>query len=175
MVILPMVAATPASAGGLTHHLDVYYINEDIPSPGNENPCGFFILLHQEGNIRINYWTDENGNWIREFDIFGNLKRIATAFGKTIDLQIQGPIHYEYTYLPDEFIMHVKGIGTAVLITVPGYGRIFSGAGQFAETYVYDTKTGELISHSVDKTTGNQNIDPMWTNICAYFRGDLQK
>jgi hypothetical protein len=150
-------------------------IDEDIPSPGTENPCGFDILFHQEGNLRINYWTDKNGWWIKELDIWGNMKRIATAYGKTVKILVQSPGHYEFTYLPNEAVMQVKTTGAIAMVIAPGEGIIWGGAGLQDETYIFDTTDPNnwvLKSYSLDKLVGNEDFDPNWTEVCEYFRGD---
>ena len=167
MVILPMMAATPAYAGGLTHHQMVIDMGEeDIPWPGA--PCGGInILIDVEGYLRVNYWTDENELWIKELDIYGTVKHTATANGKTVNILVQGPVHYEYTYTPDTVVMLSKGTGTTSMITAPGYGKIWGGAVNMVETYTFDANNWDLLDYSLDRLVGN--LDKDFTELCAYF------
>ncbi len=114
-----------ARAGGDTHHQIVIPVDEYMYS-GTDNPCGFEHVVHDTGNLRINYWLDDNGRVTKEIDIWGNLKRTLSANGKTLRVLIQGPMIYTASS-EDEII--IKWPGTGMLITAPGYGHILGGAG----------------------------------------------
>jgi len=172
MVILPMVAVTPANAGVGRHYQEIIPVDDS----GETNiPCEFVTIYHQWGYFRINYLFDQNGQLIKEIDIWGTLKQTITApdTGKTVDVQIQGPGHYEFTY-PEEnvIVMKVSGTGTSSLITAPGMGRIGPGGGvNMVETYTFDTTDPNnwiLKSYSLDKLVGNTNPHD-WTTFCEYM------
>jgi hypothetical protein len=175
MVILPLVAVTPAFAGGLTHHHVVVPLDVIVPwyATAPDNPCGFDIYFHQWGNFRVNYWTDEMGRWVKEIDIYGNLKLIAGAGGNTIDIFVMGPVHLETTF-PEEnvaiVVSHTEG--PSLMVTIPGIGKIWGGTGNLIETFTYDTNNPDewiLTGYSQDKLTGTWDWED-FSPVCDYLR-----
>lgn len=178
MVIVPLAAGTMASANGLTHHQMVIPIDAtylwSASDPVDPSPCGFDLIFHEDGNWRINYWTDENGWWLREFDIYGNVHRTGSAVGgdKTVNIIVRGQMKYEVTYLDDTATVVVKSVGAQALTVAPGLGVIWGGSGLILETQTFDISDPEqwvLISYSVDKDTRDGNYDD-FTELCGYLR-----
>jgi hypothetical protein len=166
MVFGSLAAATPANADSHVHDDYILDINSTWLADDPENPCGFDIQFREYGVVRLNVWFDEDGRVTHEVDIYGNVKEDLSANGKTVNIQVQGPVHFFIEYPPNEILLRAKQVGTAAIATVPHYGKIRGGGGQILETVIF-TLDGEMISYSLDKWVGNFSGD--WGPICAYL------
>ena len=166
MVFVTLAAARPAYAD--THVHDDYLLDIDFTwtADAPDNPCGFDIQWREYGVVRLNAWFDEEGRLTHEIDVYGNVKEELSAHGKTVNFQIQGPVHFFLEYPPDEIVLRAKSVGTAALATVPHYGKIRGGGGLILETATF-TRDGVMTSYSLDKWVGNFTGD--WTPICTYL------
>ena len=159
--------STPVQAAP-GHHQQVV-LSEDMQFTwyGADNPCGYDLVIHEWGDLRIHYWFDKDGNLTRELDVMGNIKRTMTANDKTLDFQVHGTSSYTIEYQEDIEIYTYKTTGTYSLVTVPGEGIIYGGAGLVVDVYTYDKNTG-IWSYNVEKSTGNFNFDD-YSQLCAYL------
>ena len=165
MLALPLVAVTPAFADTPVHGSAPIDDTEIWLATAEDNPCGFDIVIHVYGTFRFNSWLDENGQTTREIDIYGNLKQTYSAHGKSVNVQMQGPIHYEA--ISENHII-LTWLGTNPIITVPGYGKVVGGAGQIVEEIILDPDTGEVISDVFLKLVGSFNYDDS-SAVCEYL------
>jgi hypothetical protein len=172
MVMLPMMSATSAYAGGFTHHQIVTPVDWFYTWPADENPCGFDLIFHQYGNLRINYWTDEKGWWVREIDIYGNLAMTQSAGDKSLNILVKGPAHYEFAF-PSENILVLRTVsnGPDALTPAPGQGIVGGGVGHIIYTSTYDITDPDnwiLLSDHLDFAVGNLKFDSI--EFCDYLR-----
>lgn len=163
ILTLLLVAVPPVYADTPGHF--VVPVDETEIWSGIDNTCGYNIVVHTVGNFRGNYWQDENGQLTREMGIFGNLKQTLSAHGKSLNVNMQGPIHYEYLS-ENHFI--ITWLGTNPLLTVPGYGKVHGGGGQIVEEITLDPDTGAVISDVFLKWVGNINYDD-FSAACEYL------
>jgi hypothetical protein len=165
LVIMTLSAASPAYAG--THVQEVIQVDDSWIWSGSDadNPCGFDIGIHEYGTYRVNYWLDEDEQITREIDIFGNMKLVMSANGKTLNVLYQGPAHWVYS--EDKVVLKVTGTNAAV--TVPGYGKVDGSAGLLIITWDIDAETGEWINGIEVKWVGSKDFVSEPNPICAYL------
>ena len=168
---LTMAVFTPVLADPGKHQQEVFVVDEEWVWYGDDeyNPCGFDLYFHDTGKFRFNYWFDEYGRLSKQLEIWGNLKETISANGKTVNVQIQGPVtsSVEYQNSGNE-IYTVKIRGTFKLVTVPGLGKIYPGGGMMIEVYTYDAATDEW-SYNLEKAVGSYTDLEDFTAFCAYF------
>jgi hypothetical protein len=164
MLVVLLVAVSPAFADTPGHWVNTVDETSTWLANTEDNPCDFDIVVHEYGTFRGNYWIDDNGQLTRAMDIYAGLKQTLSAHGKTVNMQIQGPIHYD-VISENHFIM--TSVGTNSLITVPGYGKIFGGAGQIVEEIKFDPTTGEVLDVILSQV-GNINFDN-FSAVCKYL------
>ena len=160
MVFVTLAVASPAFADTIVKTVIVE--EKTTVWPAAENPCGFDLTILDYGKLRVNYWLDENGVKTHSITIFGNRKEDVTANGKSANVQFQGPM--QTTYIENGVINKIVGANS--IITVPGYGKIFGGAGQILETILVDPVTGE-VSYTLDRQVGNIAFD--FGPLCDYL------
>ena len=164
LLLVAMSLSTASPAYAKTHYQMVIPVDDLIVIPGNESECGFEYTVHDFGYFRINYWLDDNGDFTKEIDIWGTMKKTISANGKTLPIQVQGPVHIDYV---SETEVIVKTTGTSLLITVPGYGHVLGGAGMIVEQYTFNPATGEW-DYTLVKLTGNPTWE-FWGPLCEYL------
>ena len=160
MVFVTLAVASPAFADTLVRTVIVE--EKTTVWSGDDNPCGFDLAFHDYGKLQVNWWLDENGVTTHSIVIYGNRKEEVTANGKSANVQFQGPVLT--TYIENGVIN--KTVGANSIITVPGYGKIFGGAGQILETILVDPVTGE-VSYTLDRQVGNIAFD--FGPLCEYL------
>ena len=166
LVVMTLSAASPAYAD--THYQTVSYEDNSWvleASDVENNPCGFDVGIHEYGTFRVNYWLDEDGQLTRELDIFGNMKLVLSAHGKTLKLLYQGPAHWSYS----ENKVILKVTGTNAVYTVPGYGKVDGPAGLWIASWDIDPETGEWINFEVEKWVGSIDYVSKPNPICEYL------
>jgi len=159
ILILVLAAAfvTPVLAG------PPEFYDEEIDYTGPlDNPCGYDITDHVYGTLRLQYFFNEGRSLITGHAIFGPLKEIWSANGKSVNVQISGPV-FEIDLSETVLIQSYKG--TDVVITVPGSGRIFGGSGNF--TYKFDSSTEPWTLIEIVKAAGTASWD--WDPVCTYL------
>jgi hypothetical protein len=150
-VVVPALATPPE------------FNNEVIDYTGPlDNPCGIDISVHVFGTLRWQYFFDNNGALTRFHAIYGTLKQTWSANGKSLNMQISGPI--QFTVLSETVII-VSFKGTNETITVPGYGHVYGSMGNVS--YKMDTTTEPWTLIEVVREKGTSVYD--WDPICAYL------
>ena len=162
LAFLTFAGARPAYAD--THYQDVIDVGDSWVWYGDDNPCGFDLTFGVSGNLRINYWLDENDELTHKIEIFGNIKADVSANGKTVKVQSQGPINWEFS----DGMVIAKTTGPTEFVTVPGYGKVFGFAGLLMETWLIDPVSGDWINYHLEKWAGNFK-DSDWGPICEYL------
>jgi hypothetical protein len=120
--------------------------------------CGFDILLHTEGTIRITEFTDRTGEPRASLTVYPGLTYtfINQATGKSITSVSPDPEHV--TINPDgSFTMRVTGL--IMHWVVPGQGVLGADAGPLVMTFDAD---GELVS---ELQTGGHHV-PRFPALC---------
>jgi hypothetical protein len=169
LVILSILALSLAfapSALADTPGHESFSIDTVEISPAEENGCAFDIEVHTYGELRKNYWVDENGEITRWMDIYGNLKQTMSANGKTLMQRIQGPIHAEVVSADTTVY---KYVGTFALVTVPGSGISAGGGSLIVEEVIIDLETGDVLSDEILKWVGSTGEHRNWDVVCAYL------
>ena len=165
LIVMNLATASPAYADTHTQtviHTDDYWVLE---ADNEDNPCGFNIGIHEYGTFRENDWFDKDGQLTRELDIFGNMKLVLSAHGKTLNLLYQGPAHWSYS----ENKVILKVTGTNAVYTVPGYGKVDGSAGLWIASWEIDPDTGEWINFVVEKDVGSIDYVSEPNPICEYL------
>jgi hypothetical protein len=157
ILVLSAAVVTPVLAGPPEFYDEVI----DYTGP-LENPCGFEITVHSYGTIRWQYFFDKNGVLTDAHAICGQMKETWSANGKSVDVQISGPIQYKIIS-DTQVIDSIKG--TAQVITVPGFGKIYGQAGHFAYKWDYTTEPWTFIEVVREAGTSAWDLDP----VCAYL------
>lgn len=155
-----------ARAGGDTHYQIVIPVDNYWTwyASDFDNPCGFDIEFHDYGNFRANYWLDENEKLTHEIDIYGNLKQVASAHGKSLNIQLHGPA--QYTFFDNKVIAKITG---PEMLTIPGYGWFDGWVGLQILTWEIDPITGEWINFKAEKLAGHFSGDVDYSPLCSYF------
>jgi hypothetical protein len=130
------------------------------------------IIEHDWGTITLVVHFDKNGQPKLEHDSYlGQAHATLTANGKTVAFKINGPGNIRYNF--DGTGIYFS-LGTAHLLTLPGYGPVFGSAGQVAGKILWQMgPDGRPIIEFTDpayKTVGNQDtFNP--EAMCKYFFG----
>ena len=157
ILVLSAAVVTPVWAGPPEFNDEVI----DYTGP-LDNPCGFEITIHYYGTIGWQLFYDNNGVLTDAHAIYGRMKETWSANGKSVDVQISGPIQLKIIS-DTQVIESLKG--TAQVITVPGSGKIFGQAGHFANKWDYTTEPWTFIEVVKEAGTSTLNWDP----VCAYL------
>jgi hypothetical protein len=155
ILVLPLAAVTPAYAGKPNIWTTPVDYTDLIA-----NPCGFDITEHVYGTYRWQEWKDAAGQFTVH-QIYGQSNDTWSANGKFQDLSSGGQGHYAST--PDGTGFTVQFIGTDLIMTLPGHGRVYGQAGNLAWQFTW---AGDLVA--VTKDAGAPFI-ANWDAICGYF------
>jgi hypothetical protein len=157
ILVLSAAVVTPVLAG------QPEFTDEVIDYTGPlDNLCGFEITVHSYGTIRWQFFYDKNGVLTDAHEIYGQMKETWSANGKSVDVQISGPVQYKI--ISDTQVIETYE-GTSQVITVPGSGKIYGSAGHFAYKWDYTTEPWTFIE--VVKEAGTSVWD--WDPVCAYL------
>ncbi len=177
-----LAAASPAYAAARGTHIQF-----DLPSDGSytyqvgedmfQNPCNIPITYTTEGILRVNQWLDADGRPTHEIDIYGTFKEWVSANGKVINVQMMGPAIYSITWMETAALEIEKSVGATRMFTIPGYGRVNGGAGQYTTMYLFNISDPNpenwfLIDSWTTKAVGNKDFSS-WDVVCHYLGGAL--
>jgi hypothetical protein len=103
------------------------------PSPGNDEQCGFDILLHLEGTMRFTDFVDRNGELTRSLVTYPRLfyTFINADTGESVASRSPDPEHYTWNS-DGSFTIEVTGL--VMHWVVPGSGVVAAQAGRFVIT-----------------------------------------
>jgi hypothetical protein len=161
-----MFFAHPAYAGNSRHY------SADLESNwtwlAKDNLCAVDLQVHDYGTVRWRVWFNDQGQFVRESDHWGNMKRDVTYNGKTVTLKY-GNAKYTWDYYPNinTIILHEKDTGTWETAQIPGYGRLWGISGQSNYTFTYDSNWN-FINSTIDTQVGNIIVD--YGPICDYMK-----
>ena len=159
LTTLALVAAMPgATASAARPEITVIPVDDTGYAVKASARCGFDILLHTEGTIRIIEFTDRDDELRRSLTVYPGLTYtfINEATGKSITSVSPDPEHV--TFNPDgSFTMRVTGL--IMHWVVPGQGVLGADAGPLVMTFDAD---GELVS---EVQTGGHH-EPRFPALC---------
>ena len=162
MLMIAMVPASPVQASA--PFIRVSTIDQTLSLADTfGNPCGFMIADHLYGTMREEFFFDQAGQVTRLNAIWGQLKETWSANGKSLNVQVSGPILFTVLSDPEFYIMSVTG--TSALITVPGFGTVYGSAGKTSTLWKFGSPNTMI---GVVKEVGSPSI-PNWEAICAYL------
>ena len=163
ILILPLLAATPAYADAPVHEVVPLAFVDFYPA--DANPCGFDLYYRSSGQLNVITWYDEAGNPTRSIATYGQLHAIWDGGGKTLTAFVQGSI--KTSYLSNtERILYI--VGLSALTPVPGYGIAAGTVGYLTLRQELTNGTWETVE--VSKWVGH---DP-WSEearvaVCGYL------
>lgn len=118
-ILVPLALTATASAAPPS--ITVIEVDDTGYAPKSSARCGFDILLHTQGTIRITDFYDRDGNLTRSLVVYPGLTYtfINAATGKSITSVSPDPEHYSFN--PDgSFTLVVTGL--IMHWVVPGQG-----------------------------------------------------
>jgi hypothetical protein len=176
IVFVVLAAAVPAYAearGKLTVTIVDVTGPVLVPTTDPGNPCNIDLTYHNDGYLRVMTWTNDAGQVTHEADIYGTFKQyVSGANDNTINIQEQGPIHTTVNWTTG--VATVQFLGTALLYTIPHYGRINGTVGQTKIISYWDVTTDPPTFLRAEVHQSGFTIPDHSDVICSYLGGALK-
>ena len=163
IVFLLAIALTlPAWAAGPTYRDTLIWEENEVL----DDLCSFPVVRHADFEVKIKEWYDENGNFLKGHQSFGQSTEIYHRQGSERSLRslVHGPVHGEGIGAD---VLLIKWTGPSSFVVVPGHGPAKGITGQLVLTFNFTTGEVQEIKNTIHFNFDEEDLKA----FCDYLAG----